>query len=240
MSLYVGTSGWSYKEWKDGFYPADLPQSLFLEYYGQHLSACEVNATFYRLQSDSTFEKWSESVPAEFRFASKAHRGITHRKDFAPDSERGQFLQTYIDSLSPLGSKLACVLFQFPPFVKRDDDALDGLLGAIAGELRFACEFRDESWEDDAVTARVAEAGGTICVSETEGEVPEALPAGPLAYIRIRGQKYSPAARKRWLELLGSEGAKRDVFAFAKHEGIPAGDPYGGVGLAQWLFENSR
>lgn len=239
MSLYVGTSGWAYKEWKPGFYPDDIPQSLFLEYYGQQLSACEVNATFYRLQKDSTFEKWADSVPEQFRFASKAHRGITHRKEFAPVGERGEFLQTYLDSLSPLGSRLACVLFQFPPFVKRDDDALEALLDALEGNLRFACEFRDESWEDDEIADRVAATGGTICISETEGKVPKALPPGPLAYVRMRAQEYSAPARKKWLELLDSEGAKRDVFAFAKHEGIPAGDRYGGVGLAQWLVANS-
>ena len=132
------------------------------------------------------------------------------------------------------------MLFQFPPFVKRDDEALGALLDAVGGNLRFACEFRDDSWDNDEIAERVAAAGGTICISETEGEVPEALPPGPLAYIRMRAPKYTAPARKRWLELLGSEGAERDVFAFAKHEGIPAGDPYGGVGLAQWLVEQFR
>jgi len=239
LSLFIGTSGWAYKEWKEGFYPSDLPQSLFLEYYSQQLTACEVNATFYRLQSDSTFEKWADSVPDSFRFATKAHRRITHRKEFAPVDDRAEFLQLFLDSLTPLGKQLDCVLFQFPPFVKRDDDALAALTEALPDGMRFACEFRDESWEQPEVAQAVADAGGTVCFAETEGKVPAELPPGPLAYIRIRSPKYSAKARNGWLELLEREAADRDVYAFAKHEGVPAGDPYGGVGLAQWLKESA-
>ncbi len=231
----MGTSGWAYKEWKGGFYPEDLPQKAFLGFYGENLTACEVNATFYRLQSDSTFEKWSGAVPERFRFATKAHRRITHRKQFAPTGDGAQFLQAYLDSLTPLGRHLACVLFQFPPFVKRDDEQLEGLLDALPPGLRFACEFRDETWENAEITEKIAAAGGTVCLAETEGTVPKALPPGPLAYIRIRAPKYSGPQRKRWLDLVTGEAGERDVYAFAKHEGIPAGDPYGGVGLAQWL-----
>ncbi|MEX0993684.1 MAG: DUF72 domain-containing protein [Solirubrobacterales bacterium] len=235
MSLYVGTSGWAYKEWKGGFYPDDLPQSRFLTYYGEHLTACEVNATFYRLQSDSTFEKWGAAVPEPFRFATKAHRRITHRKDFALDPESAQFMQRFLDSVTPLGRHLACVLFQFPPFVKRDDRALASVLAALPPELRFACEFRHESWQSSEVEAAIAEAGGTVCIADTEGEAPPELPPGRIAYVRLRHPKYSSKARKNWHELLEREAAKRDVYAFAKHEGVPAGDPFGGVGLAQWL-----
>jgi uncharacterized protein YecE (DUF72 family) len=235
VGLFVGTSGWAYKEWKPGFYPEDLPQKSFLDFYGKTLTACEVNATFYRMQSDSTFEKWGAAVPDQFRFAAKAHRRITHRKQFAPEGNGEQFFQAFLDSLTPLGNHLACVLFQFPPFVKRDDEQLGGLLDALPDGLRFTCEFRDESWETDEIAERVAAAGGTICVSETEGKAPDSLPPGPLAYIRIRAQNYSDEERDKWLALLAEQGAERDVFAFAKHEGIPAGDPYGGVGLAQWL-----
>jgi uncharacterized protein YecE (DUF72 family) len=74
MALYVGTSGWAYKQWKPGFYPEGLPQARFLEHYSTALNSCEINATFYRRQAESTFEKWARAVGDEFRFTTKAHR----------------------------------------------------------------------------------------------------------------------------------------------------------------------
>src|SRR5438093_12780611 len=78
MTLFVGTSGWAYKEWRDGFYPVDLPERRFLEHYSGVLSACEINATFYRLQTKDTFTRWVEMTREGFRFAVKAHRRLTH------------------------------------------------------------------------------------------------------------------------------------------------------------------
>ena len=78
--------------------------------------------------------------------------------------------------------------------------------------------------------------GGTVCVSDRDGEVIARLPPGPLAYVRLRGQSYSPEARDGWRDLLRREAAERPVYAFAKHEGVPAGDPFAGVGLAEWLM----
>lgn len=234
MSLYVGTSGWAYKEWKPGFYPEGLPQARFLEHYARTLTACEINATFYRLQSDATFAKWAAGTPETFRFAVKAHRRITHARTITVEQE---FLDAFFRSLVPLGARLGAVLLQFPPYLKRDDDGLSRLIEALPPGRRAAFEFRHASWEDDGVEERIARSGGTVCVGETEGAVPERLPAGPIAYVRLRAERYSAEARDGWRRLLDREAEARDVLVFAKHEGIPAGDPFGGVGLAQWLVE---
>jgi uncharacterized protein YecE (DUF72 family) len=236
--LLVGTSGWAYKEWKGAFYPADLPQMRFLEHYGRTLTACEVNATFYRLLSHSTFANWVAAVPESFRFAVKAHRRITHRKRIAPDDATRAFLDQFLASLAPLRPRLACVLLQFPPFVERDDKQLESLLAALPANLGFACEFRHPSWHLDEVRETIASAGGTVCLSETEGSVPDRLPPGPIAYVRLKASRYAERARDNWLALLRDEGRRRDVYAFAKHEGVPAGDPCTGVGLAQWLVDS--
>jgi uncharacterized protein YecE (DUF72 family) len=237
VTLYIGTSGWAYKEWKPGFYPADLPQSRFLEHYGSVLSACEINATFYRRQEESTFDRWASSTPAPFRFATKAHRGLTHGRGTIYNPEKVQFLQEFLQSVGRLGPKLGAVLFQFPPTRPRDDQQLEGLLNALEGRMPFALEFRHDSWDATDVRERVAFGGGTVCIGHTEGPVPESLPPGRLAYVRLRDQHYEDERRDRWLELFTREAENRDVFAFTKHEGIPAGDPYGGIGLAQWLVQ---
>jgi uncharacterized protein YecE (DUF72 family) len=237
--LFVGTSGWAYKEWSGAFYPDGLPQARFLEHYSRMLGACEVNATFYRLQSEATFLRWRQSVPESFRFAVKAHRGVTHRKRFDPRPGAGDLLGRFLGSLEPLGERLACMLLQFPDFVERDDAALRSLLGALPAALPFACEFHHPSWDEPQVWESVATRGGTICLLETQGSVPDRLPPGPIAYVRMKATRYDEQARVGWLDLLRREAAGRDVYAFAKHEGVPAGDPFAGVGLAQWLVEHS-
>lgn len=239
MGLYIGTSGWAYKEWKPDFYPADVPQRAFLEHYGSTLSACEINATFRKMQADTTIDKWRASVPQGFRFTTKAHRGLTHAKQLTPTEEKASFFKDFIANVSGLGDKLGAILWQYPPHRKRDDDDLDGLLAALRDGPAFALEFRDDSWVSPEVYDIVASAGGTVVVSETEGNVPPSLPPGPLAYVRLRSERYSAKARDGWLELLRSESEGRDVFAFTKHEGIPAGDPFGGVGFAVWLYSKA-
>lgn len=236
MTLYVGTSGWAYKEWKPDFYPTDLPQKHWLEHYGSQLTACEVNATFYRIQSEDTFAKWAAAAPQTFRYSTKAHRMITHGKGVSPgEGRRIEFIDKFLESIRPLGARLGVVLLQYPPTKQRDDDGLEELLAYLPKDHRYAFEFRHESWANPEVKARIAEAGGTVCLSSTSGDLPDALPPGHLAYVRLRAERYSEEQREGWLGLLRQEAADRDVFAFTKHEGIPTKDEFGGIGLAQWL-----
>lgn len=239
MSLHIGTSGWAYPEWKPAFYPAGLPQSRFLAHYSAELTSCEINATFYRLQSESTVSRWAGETPAGFRFAVKAHRRLTHTATLPPGDGGGEFLERFLESLTGLGDRLGAVLLQFPPSRRRDDGALAGLLACLPPGLPVALEFRHDSWAVPEVAERIALAGGTVCVSETAGAVLESLPPGPLAYVRLRGDAYSDAARAAWRDLLEREADERPVFAFAKHEGVPAGDPNAGLGLAQWLVRET-
>ncbi len=238
MALYAGTSGWAYREWKPGFYPAGVPQRRFLEHYSSQLTACEINATFYRVQLDSTLLKWSAATPEGFRFAVKAHRGLTHaRGGLVPGKDKPSLHQRFVKSVSLLGKRLGVVLWQFPPHKQRDDGGLETLLDTLPTNYRHALEFRHPSWDAEAVSQRIAAAGATVVVSEIEGDVRSSLPPGPLAYVRLRGNHYSEQARTQWLKLLQHEAMERDVYAFTKHEGLPTGDPYGGVGLAQWLVQ---
>lgn len=235
MSLHVGTSGWAYPEWKPAFYPDGLVRDRFLAHYSSVLSACEINATHYRLQSEEAVGRWAAQTPEGFRFAAKAHRRLTHARALPPAEGGDAFLERFLESLGPLGPRLGAVLLQFPPTRARDDGALADLLACLPAGLPTAVEFRHESWADPAVEERVASSGGTVCISETAGAVPARLPEGPLAYVRLRSDRYSPEARDGWRGLLEREAADRPVYAFTKHEGLEAGDPYGGVGLAEWL-----
>jgi uncharacterized protein YecE (DUF72 family) len=240
MALFVGTSGWDYPEWKPAFYPAKLPHARFLEHYAHALDACELNTTFYRLHDRAAVSRWAESVPPPFRFAVKAHRRLTHRKRLALGTTGRAFLRQFLESLEPLGERLACILFQFPDFAERDDSAIEELVTALPDELRFALEFRNDSWESPEVEEMVVELGGAVCLSETEGAVTDRLPQGPVAYVRLRADRYSEVQRECWLTLLKREAERRDVYAFAKHRDVPADDPFTGVGLAQWLKTHAK
>jgi uncharacterized protein YecE (DUF72 family) len=236
VSLHIGTSGWAYKEWKPAFYPADVPPDRFLEHYGSVLSGCEINATFYRLQSGPVVSRWAGAVPAGFRFAVKAHRRLTHARQMAWDEAEREFLRQFLESIAPLGDRFGALLLQYPPTRQRDDDGLAVVLDALPTGVAFAMEFRHDSWINASVFAAIAARGGTVCMSETAGKVLDRLPPGPFAYVRLRSDRYSAKARDGWLALLRREAAQRPVLAFAKHEGIPAGDPFGGIGLAEWLM----
>jgi uncharacterized protein YecE (DUF72 family) len=240
MSLHVGTSGWAYPEWRPAFYPDGLARDRFLVHYSSVLSACEINATHYRLQSEEAVARWASQTPDGLRFAAKAHRRITHSRALPPGEGGDLFLERFLESLTPLGPRLGAVLLQFPPTRARDDGALVDLLACLPPGLPTALEFRHESWSAPEIEERVAASGGTVCISETAGAVLRRLPEGPLAYVRLRSDRYSPETRAGWRDLLEREAAGRPVYAFAKHEGLEAGDPFGGVGLAEWLVGAAR
>jgi uncharacterized protein YecE (DUF72 family) len=239
MSLHIGTSGWAYREWRPAFYPDGLPQDRFLGHYSSVLTACEINATHYRLQSEAAVARWAAATPPGFRFAAKAHRRLTHGRALPPAEGGDEFLARFLESLAPLGERLGAVLLQFPPTRARDDGLLADLLACLPPGLPVALEFRHDSWDDPAVEERIAAAGGTVCVSETAGAALARLPAGRIAYVRLRGEHYPEPVRGAVRDLLEREAAGRPVFAFAKHEGVPAGNPHAGVGLAQWLVSRA-
>lgn len=230
MSLFVGTSGWAYKEWKPDFYPADLPQAKFLEHYATKLTACEINATYHRRQEESTLRKWAESVPEDFRFVVKGHRAIT------PRAEEPTMLKEFVNDMQSLGSHLAAMFFQFP--LKRDGNeaGFEKFLANLDGAPPVAFDLKHPSWHTDDIAAKVAQAGGTLCLSDREAKAPKSLPDGPIAYVRLRGGTYPKKERAGWKALLDAESANRDVYVFVKHDEGP-GDEYTGVGLAQWLLQ---
>jgi uncharacterized protein YecE (DUF72 family) len=239
VALYVGTSGWAYAEWRGAFYPRRLPQSRFLEHYGSVLTACEVNATFYRIQPPSALERWAAAVPDRFRFTVKAHRRLTYRKRLAVDEGVAAFADEFLASLAPLTPKLGCLLIQVPGFVERDDAALAGLLDLLPDGVRFACELQHDSWEAPEVSEMLAERGGTACLREEQGAVPTELPPGPIAYVRLKGLHYADELRDALRALFERESGDRDVYVFARHKDVAADDPHTGAGLARWLVTSS-
>ncbi len=231
VSVRVGTSGWAYPEWSPALYPPGLARGGFLRHYATVFGTCEVNVTAHRLQSAAAVSAWADAVGPGFRFVCKVHKGITH----AAGMPRTDLAARFIASLAPLGDGLATVLAQIPEERPRDDDFLGSLLDALAGGPTVVVETADPSWRHPGVDAVLAAHGAVRCLNHAEGPPPASLPAGPLAYVRMRADHYPAADVDRWQALLTREGEARDVYAICRHKDLPPDDPCAGLGLARRL-----
>jgi uncharacterized protein YecE (DUF72 family) len=220
MRLSVGTSGFSYAEWKGPFYPADLPASAMLAYYGERLPAVEINNTFYRLPRRSVLEGWAAQVPERFRFAVKASQRITHMKRLADVADETHYL---LDVTQALGDKLGVLLFQLPPNLKLDLDRFDRFLELLPASSRAAFEFRHASWLDPRVHERLRARCCAWVVNEQEdGTPPDFLITAPWTYLRLRRPSYEREELAAWAARLRSRELS-EAFVFFKHEDAGAG-----------------
>ncbi len=163
MAVYVGTSGWQYRDWRGTFYPARLAQSRWLEQYADAFAVVEVNNTFYRLPERSTFEEWAARTPADFVFAMKASRYLTHIRRLRDPAEP---VARMLDHARGLGRKLGPVLIQLPPNLRADAGRLGETLARFPRRVRVAVEPRHESWFTDEVYGVLREHDAALCLTD--------------------------------------------------------------------------
>jgi uncharacterized protein YecE (DUF72 family) len=216
LNVLVGTSGYSYKEWKGRFYPADLKEAGMLRFYAERFKTVEINNTFYRMPSPELIARWAGEVPEGFRFVLKAPRRITHEKRLADVADT---VARLLDVASALGEKRGPFLFQLPPYLKKDAARLRDFLALIPGGARAAFEFRDPSWDDDETSAALRSAGAALVVADTdEGESPpRVLPTADWGYLRLRRADYDEAALRAWADRIRAQPWS-EAFVFFKHE----------------------
>ncbi|MCG6923790.1 MAG: DUF72 domain-containing protein [Acidobacteria bacterium] len=217
MQVRVGTSGFSYKEWKGSFYPADIKSADMLRYYGERFSAVEVNNTFYRMPRASMLEGWAEQVPPDFLFVLKASQQITHRKRLKDASEPLAYL---LEAAATLGDRLGPVLFQLPPHLKKDVDRLRDFLALLPDGPRFAFEFRHQTWSDAEVHAALRERNCALVCADTEDAGENGAPIVPTAawgYLRLRRCDYTAEELRPWADRVRAQPWER-AFVFFKHE----------------------
>jgi uncharacterized protein YecE (DUF72 family) len=228
IRILVGTSGWSYKQWKGFFYPADLPADDMLRYYATRLPTVEINNSFYRIPRESVLLDWAARVPAEFRFVLKASRRITHINRLADaDDSLAYFLRT----VNVLGERLGPTLFQCPPTLRKNLELLRSFLAKVPRTWRAAMEFRHDSWFDEEVyQALESHDVPLVAVDEDEGATPLVTTAS-WGYLRLRKTTYGENELAEWAERVRSQ-PWREAFVFLKHdEDSPAG-PDAAVRLA--------
>jgi len=215
--LLAGASGYSFKEWKGGFYPAHIRPEAMLAFYAERLPSVEINNTFYRMPSAGVLENWARATPEGFRFAIKASRRITHLARLKPETAADSVDYLY-RNLAALGPKRGPVLFQLPPTLKKDLPRLHAFLGLLPQRHNAAFEFRNASWFDDEVYDALKSAGAALCLSEREDQAPPPLvETASWGYVRLRLDSYSDKDLIGWAARLAATGW-REVYAYFMHE----------------------
>lgn len=217
MKLLAGASGYSFKEWRGDFYPQSLKPQAMLAWYAERLPTVEINNTFYQMPKAGVLENWARSTPEGFRFAIKASRRITHLARLKADTAAGSVDFLY-RNLAALGAKRGPVLFQLPPFLKKDLPRLSEFLGVLPDAHLAAFEFRNDTWFTDDVYQALRAAGAALCLSEREDSAPPPLvETAPWGYVRLRLETYSDDDLRQWAARLAGTGW-REIYVYFMHE----------------------
>ena len=214
--LYIGTSGWSYKHWKNLFYTG-IAQKNWLKFYAAQFSTVEINGTFYRLQSPDTFRRWFDETPETFRFSIKAHRYLTHNKKLL-DPEASVLIEK--NHAIALQEKLATVLWQLPATLRKDLTRLKVFLQALQQwpEVRHIVEFRHLSWFDDETADCLAKTAIANCLSDANDWPLWERITTDLVYIRLHGHTRTYASSYNSTELV--QWAERIAHWLKQHKQV--------------------
>lgn len=230
MRLVVGTSGFSYPEWRGSFYPEGLADTDMLKSYSERLPSVEINNTFYRMPQPALLEGWNGKVPSGFTFALKAPRSITHiarLKDAAAPVEH------FMRVAATLGDRLGPVLFQLPPFLRKDAGLLREFLALLPADTQAAFEFRHPSWFDGEVASVLGERRAALVAGDPdEGDALPLVATAPFGYLRLRAASYDLAGLRDWYARIQSQ-PWQTAYVYLKHEVL-------GPGYAQALQALSR
>jgi len=215
--LWAGASGYSFKEWKGNFYPEKIKPEDMLAFYAERLPTVEINNTFYQMPKVSVLENWASATPERFRFAIKASRRITHMARLKAEAAADSVAFLY-RNLAALGAKRGPVLFQLPPFLKKDLPRLAEFLSLLPDDHGAAFEFRNDSWFDDDVYDALKGAGAALCLSEREDTAPPPMvETAPWGYVRLRLETYSDDDLRQWARRLEAS-AWRQIYVYFMHE----------------------
>jgi uncharacterized protein YecE (DUF72 family) len=222
LQYYIGTSGWHYDHWRHLFYPDRLPKAKWLEFYARHFTTVELNNTFYRLPSEEAFANWRHSTPANFAFAVKVSRFITHIKRLKDSQEP---VDTFLGRAKILNQKLGPLLYQLPPSMHRDDGRLESFLSILPSELKHVFEFRHESWLDDGVFEILRRHNAGLCVFDMPDFSCPLVATADFAYIRFHGSTglysscYSGEELAEWARrLVGLAPEVKEVYIYFNND----------------------
>lgn len=216
--ILIGCSGYFYKDWREKFYPKKLPQKEWLPFYARFFNAVEINNTFYRFPEESMFERWKEVTPENFRFTLKGSRFVTHMKKLISVEES---LDKFYSVSSVLEDKLASILWQLPPNLKRNDERLEKFCKQLSISVPQIIEFRNMSWFNEEVFDILNKHNIGYCIISAPGDLPESLHiTASWTYIRFHGKehwynyKYSKEELQQWADRISVMNAEQVMIYF--------------------------
>jgi len=215
-TYWIGTSGYAHKDWRESFYPSGLPDQEQLRYYAERFVTVELNHTFYRVPTVRMLHGWAKETPERFHFSLKAPRGITHdlRLRDAADA-----VADFCDTARALKNKLGAMLFQVPPFLKRDVPRLEDFLHQMPPGFRAAFDFRNASWFSDEVYDCLHRFDVALCVVHTPDRPVPWESTAEFGYLRLRQPDYSDEDLQECARRIGELASDwRDAFIYFKHE----------------------
>ncbi|MGH8719960.1 MAG: DUF72 domain-containing protein [Burkholderiales bacterium] len=220
--IYIGTSGWMYKDWHEAFYPDEVPQPRLLEYYTSQFATVEINATFYRLATENAVASWRERAPRGFVFAVKGSRLITHNHRLKSVARP---LAKFLKRVTPLGKTLGPILWQCPPTFQKDVKRLREFTQRLPETLRHAIEFRHVSWlEPDVFDVLRKRNIALVWVSSTTMPQCHELTAN-FVYLRFHGlaqgsrHDYKKRELESWAEkLVDAAGKRKSAYVYFNND----------------------
>lgn len=229
MKWHIGCSGFHYKHWKGAFYPDGLAQKRWFEFYASQFKTLELNVTFYRFPTVDMLRKWHENSPADFRFAVKAPKAITHFKQFHGTVDMiSSFYNTIHEGLQ---EKLGPVLFQFPPRFRYDEKRLIRVLEQLDPRFDNVLEFRHPGWWCDEVYKKLREHRVTFCGMSYPELPDEPIITGPIVYYRFHGvpelyrSAYSDTSLQHFAHMLESEITAKEIWCYFNNDVAVAAVP---------------
>jgi len=222
--IWVGTSGYNYPEWKGSFYPEKLAAPKMLAYYAERLPTVEINYTFYRAPTPKILEGWAAQTPERFKLTLKAPRRITHDQRLRDVAEP---VTRFFETARVLGPKLGAVLFQLPPFHRKDAPLLREFVATLPTDACAAFEFRHASWFDDEVLEILRSRNLALCIADSEKISAPVEITADYAYFRLRDEGYMPDDLATWADVIREKAAAcREVYVYFKHEDAGKGPEF--------------
>ena len=216
MTIWIGTSGYNYPEWRGSFYPEKFAAAKMLPYYAERFRTVEINYTFYRAPNEKILDGWNKATPEQFKLTLKAPKRITHDRRLRECAEP---VRQFFETAASLGPKLGALLFQQPPNLKKDVALLDSFLDTFPPRVCAAFEFRHESWLDEEVYARLRARNLALCVADSERLSTPVVVTANYGYFRLRDEGYTADDIARWGDAIREKASScDDVFVYFKHE----------------------
>lgn len=219
MRVLVGTSGYSFPEWKGSFYPKSLPAAGMLPFYSARFPTVEINNTFYRLPRESVVMDWAAAVPDGFTFSIKASQRITHHARLKDTEELMSYL---LRVCTALGDKRGPTLFQLPPNMKADLARLTAFLPLIPRRWKAAIEFRHPTWFSEEVYALLRQHEVALVTAQSEDAEAVVAPTAPYGYLRLHKPAYTPEELDTWAATIKAQPWE-EAWIYFKHDNDTAG-----------------